>query len=157
MDFEQQWKQMTLQQRRELAVFAAEQVLDFFEQENPDDKRPRLAIEAAKKVIENDTEENRKLANNASNPACVSHILAHISDVAGSGKRTAHAAAHVVYAAVSAAASESDTIPDTEGPISIAAYISKYASRVSACTQEKIKNQASVLMECPVGVEPTTC
>ena len=41
------------------AVFCAEQCLDIFERQFPDDKRPRLAIEAAKAVTENDTAENR--------------------------------------------------------------------------------------------------
>ena len=44
------------------AVFAAEQVLDIFEHKYPEDKRPRAAIEAAKKCIENPSEENRKTA-----------------------------------------------------------------------------------------------
>jgi len=44
------------------AVYAAEQVIDIFEKEFPDDKRPREAIEAAKKCIENPSEENKKEA-----------------------------------------------------------------------------------------------
>ena len=44
------------------AVFAAEQVLDIFEKKFPDDKRPRLAIEAAKACIDNNTSKNRKTA-----------------------------------------------------------------------------------------------
>jgi hypothetical protein len=49
----------THKQRIQYAVFAAEQVLHIFEAKHPDDKRPRLAIEAAKKVIERDTAKNR--------------------------------------------------------------------------------------------------
>ena len=48
------------------AVFAAEQVIDIFEKEFPDDKRPRTAIEAAKKCIENPSDENKKEAGSAS-------------------------------------------------------------------------------------------
>ena len=44
------------------AVFAAEQVIEIFEKKHPNDKRPRAAIEAAKKYIENPTEENRAAA-----------------------------------------------------------------------------------------------
>lgn len=47
------------------AVFAAEQVIGIFEKKYPDDKRPREAIDAAKKAIENDTKENRKAADTA--------------------------------------------------------------------------------------------
>ena len=50
-------------QKIQYAVYAAEQVIDIFEKKYPDDKRPRKAIEAAKKCIENDTEENRSAAS----------------------------------------------------------------------------------------------
>ena len=52
-------------QKIQYAVYAAEQVIDIFEKKYPDDKRPRKAIEAAKKCIENDTEENRSKAESA--------------------------------------------------------------------------------------------
>ncbi len=45
-----------------LAIFAAELTLDNFEKKYPDDKRPRLALEAAKKVLKSDTVENRSAA-----------------------------------------------------------------------------------------------
>ena len=41
------------------AVFAAEQVIKIYEKKYPNDKRPRKAIEAAKKVIEKDSVKNR--------------------------------------------------------------------------------------------------
>ena len=44
------------------AVFAAEQVIDLFEQKYPDDKRPREAIEAAKKCIDDPSEKNKVAA-----------------------------------------------------------------------------------------------
>jgi hypothetical protein len=47
------------------AIFAAEQVLENYEKQYPDDKRPRLAIEAAKKVLKNNSEQNRSAANSA--------------------------------------------------------------------------------------------
>ena len=42
---------MTYDQSVSYAVFAAEQVIDIYEKKYPDDKRPREAIEAAKKCI----------------------------------------------------------------------------------------------------------
>ena len=45
-----------------LAVFSAELVLKNYEIEYPKDLRPRQAIEAAKKVLFEDTEENRSAA-----------------------------------------------------------------------------------------------
>ena len=56
-------------QKIQYAVYAAEQVIDIFEKKYPDDKRPRKAIEAAKKCIENDTEENRSAAESAAESA----------------------------------------------------------------------------------------
>ena len=51
------------------AVFAAELVIDIFEKKYPDDKHPREAIEAAKKCIENPSDENKKEAVNAARAA----------------------------------------------------------------------------------------
>jgi hypothetical protein len=51
------------------AVFAAEQVLDIFEKKYPEDKRPRMAIEAAKKVVMDDTTANREAAGEAAREA----------------------------------------------------------------------------------------
>jgi hypothetical protein len=55
------WK-WTKQDSVALAIFAAELVIDNFEKEYPKDHRPRKAIEAAKKWLENPTEKNRKAA-----------------------------------------------------------------------------------------------
>lgn len=41
------------------AVYAAEQVVGIYEKKYPEDKRPRLAIEAARKCIEAPSEENK--------------------------------------------------------------------------------------------------
>ena len=52
-----------------LAVYAAELVLENFEKEYPDDKRPREAIEAAKKVLKRDSQKNRSAAWSARSAA----------------------------------------------------------------------------------------
>ncbi len=51
---------MTYKQYVSYAVFAAEQVID-----NPEDKKPKEAIEAAKKCIDNPSEENKAVAATA--------------------------------------------------------------------------------------------
>jgi hypothetical protein len=56
---------MTYKQYVSYAVYAAEQVIDIYEAKYPDDKRPRLAIEAAKKCIKNPTEENKIAVDDA--------------------------------------------------------------------------------------------
>jgi len=44
------------------AVYAAEQVIDIYEEKYPDDKRPRKAIEAAKRCIKNPSRRNKTAA-----------------------------------------------------------------------------------------------
>jgi hypothetical protein len=56
---------MDRREKIQYAVFAAEQVIDIFEKKAPDDKRPRLAIDAAKSVLKKDTPENREAAKAA--------------------------------------------------------------------------------------------
>jgi hypothetical protein len=53
---------MTYKQRVSYGVFAAEQVIGIYEKKYPDDKRPRNAIEAAKKCITNPSKKNRVAA-----------------------------------------------------------------------------------------------
>ena len=51
------------------AVHAAEQTIAIYEKEFPDDDRPRKAIEAAKRCIENPRDENKKSAAYAASAA----------------------------------------------------------------------------------------
>lgn len=47
------------------AIYAAESVIEIFEEKYPNDNRPRLAIAAAKKVLKNNTQSNRASATSA--------------------------------------------------------------------------------------------
>ena len=47
------------------AAYAAKQAIGIYDKKYPDDKRPRLAIEAAERCIENPTAENKKAADAA--------------------------------------------------------------------------------------------
>ena len=87
-------RRMTRKQYLQYAVFAAEQVLDIFEKKYPNDKRPREAIAAARKCIEDDTQENRAYAADAA---------AYAADAA------AYAAAAADYAADYAAYDKENT------------------------------------------------
>jgi len=55
------WK-WTKRDSVELAIYAAELVLEHHEKEHPDDKRPREAINAAKQWLKNPTRENQDAA-----------------------------------------------------------------------------------------------
>ena len=62
------WK-WTKKDSLSLAIYAAEKVLHIFEKKYPNDKRPREAIEAAKKVLFKDTKKNRDAARDAAGAA----------------------------------------------------------------------------------------
>ena len=55
----------TRPQKLAYAIVAAEQVLDIYEKKYTSDDKPRKAIEAARKVLENDNAHNRALADAA--------------------------------------------------------------------------------------------
>ena len=56
---------MNRKQKIQYAIFASESVIDIYEKKYPGDNRPRNAIEAAKKVLKNDTKKNRAAAYDA--------------------------------------------------------------------------------------------
>jgi len=91
------------------AVFMAELVLPIFETERPNDDRPRKAVEAAKAVIENDSEENRKAAAAAYAAAAAAYAAADAAAYAAAAAANAYAAAAAAAAdAVAAAAAAAD-------------------------------------------------
>jgi hypothetical protein len=93
---------MTVRERREIAIFAAEQVLPIFEKKYPKEFRPRKAIEAAKAVLKNDTPKNRKAAYAAADAAYAAYAAAY-ANAAYAAAYAAYAAAYAAYAAVYAA------------------------------------------------------
>jgi hypothetical protein len=96
-------------QRVQYAVFAAEQVIDIFEKKHPADKRPRLAIEAAKKCIDDPSKENRKAAAYVAAYAARAAADAAYAANAAYAARAAACAADAAYAANAAyAASAAD-------------------------------------------------
>ena len=56
-------------QKIRYAIYAAEQVIDLYEKEYPDDKRPRNAIESAKAVLKSDTAVTRAATRAAAGDA----------------------------------------------------------------------------------------
>jgi hypothetical protein len=97
----------TVRDSRELAIYAAELVIDIYEKQYPNDKRPREAIEAAKKVLEKDTKKNRDAADAAADAAYAAADAARAAyaaaRAAADAARAAYAAAYAAYAAARAA------------------------------------------------------
>ena len=93
---------MTYKQYVSYAVYAAEQVIAIYEKKYPNDKRPRKAIDAAKKCIKNPTAKNKKAAYAAAYAAA---DAAADADAYGAAAYAADAAAvAAAYAAADAAA-----------------------------------------------------
>ena len=115
---------MTHKQKVQLAVFAAEQVIQFFEKKYPNDDRPRKAIEAAKEWIKDPSEETKGKAVEArraayadaatdaatdadayADAAAAAYAAAYAADAVGvgGGVAAAYAAAYAADAATDAA------------------------------------------------------
>jgi len=94
-----------------LAIFAAELCIDNFEKEYPTDKRPRQAIEAAKKWLKNPTEENRSAAGSARSAAESVWSAAGSADSAAwsAAGSAAGSAAESVWSAARSARSAADS------------------------------------------------
>jgi len=87
---------MSYEQYVAYGVYAAEQVIKIYEKKYPDDKRPRQAIEAAKKCIDNPSQENKAAADAAADAA---YAAAYDAADAAYAANAANAAAYAADAA----------------------------------------------------------
>ncbi len=109
-DDKQAWTEMrikkaykwTKEEPVKLAIFSAYSVLDIYEKQYPEDKRPRQAIEAAEKYVKDPSEKNKDAARAAYGAA----YAAYAADAAAYA--AADAAARAAYAAAYAAAEAAD-------------------------------------------------
>jgi len=127
------------QQKIQFAVFAAEQVLDVFEKKYPDDKRPRMAIAAAKAVVENDTKENRAAEHAASAAASAAWAASDAARAAESGGESGgeSVAAYVASAAASAASVASDASDAASAAWAAAGVAESVASDAARAAMKK--------------------
>jgi hypothetical protein len=88
------------------AVFAAEQVIKIYEKKYPHDKRPRQAIEAAKKCIKDPSAVNKKNATYAA--ADAADAAAYAAYAYAAANAAADAANAAAYAYANAAADAAD-------------------------------------------------
>jgi len=117
---------MTKKQYVSYAIFAAEQVIDIYEKKHPGDERPREAIHAAKKVLENDTKKNRAAAYAAAYADVAADADAAAAYAAAAAAYAADAAADAAAAAAYAAAAAAAAAADA------AAYAAAYADVAAA-------------------------
>ena len=86
------------------AVYASEQVIEIYEKKHPNDNRPRLAIEAAKKCIKSPSKNNKSAAANAAYAAANAADAAAYAAADAEANAAANAAANASNAAANAAA-----------------------------------------------------
>jgi hypothetical protein len=103
-----------------LAIYSAELVLDNYERWNPKDKSVRNAIEAAKRVLEDDTEENRSAAGSAARSAARSAADSAADSAAGS--------AYSAYSAAYSAARSADSAARSADSAAYSAYSAAYSA-----------------------------
>jgi hypothetical protein len=146
---------MTCKQNIEIAIFCAEQVIHIYEASYPDDNRPRAAIEAAKAVLANDTEENRKAARSAADAADAAHYdydVYYSTKAARSAAYDAHAAHYAArsaaYAAAAAAHYDYDVYYSTKAARS-AAYAAEatYVDAAYAAAYTDVSVQETIIRE----------
>jgi hypothetical protein len=104
------------------AVYAAKQVLWIFEAKYPDDKRPRIAIQAAVKYLHNPNATNADAAYAANAAYAAAYAAAYTADAAR--------AAATAYAAAYAAAHTADSA-DTAATTYAAIYAAAHAARAT--------------------------
>jgi len=155
---------MSEKQRKQFAIYAAEQVLHIFEASHPDDKRPRLAIAAAKKALKSNTKANRDAAYGAACAAACAGAASALAaadyaapDVAGYGAPDAAgadlslAASYAASAASYAAGAGYTAANSTAFAAANAARAAIADTATTACAsiamQEKLIRKAVKLLE----------
>jgi len=116
------------------AVYAAKQVLGLFEEEYPNDDRPRKAIKAVEKYIKNPTKKNKEAAYAAADAAHAAYAAAYAARAAYAACAAAYVAraARAAYAAHAAYAAYADAA-------TYAAADAAYAARAADRTKLQIK------------------
>jgi len=107
-------------QKIQYAIYAAEQVIDIFEKQYPEDKRPRQAIDAAKIVLKKNTIETRN--------AAAAYSAAAYSAAAYSAAAYSAAAYSAAYSANAAAAAANAAYSYANAAAANAAYAANYAA-----------------------------
>ena len=122
------------------AIFAAEQVLDIFEKEFPEDKRPREAIEAARTVLKNNNKKNRVSAARSAESAARSAARSAYSAAYSAAESVAYSVAYSAEAAAYSVAYSAEAAAYSAAASAESAAEAAAESAVSAArTAMKIK------------------
>jgi len=110
---------MEYKQYAAYAIFAAEQVINIYEKKYPENKRPREAIEAAKKCVKDPSDDNKKAAAAA---YAAAYAAAADAAYAAAAVAAAYAAAAAAYADAAYAAAAVAAAAKQEMQIKILKY-----------------------------------
>ncbi|MDD5354956.1 MAG: Imm5 family immunity protein [Candidatus Omnitrophica bacterium] len=121
-------------QKIQYAIFAAEQVINLYEEKYPNDKRPREAIEAAKAYLNKPTQKNKDAAADA---AYAAYAAADAAYAAHAAAYAAHAAAYAAHAAAYAA--DAAYVAHAAAYAADAAYVADAAAYAAAYAEMKTK------------------
>jgi hypothetical protein len=118
---------MSYKQDVAYAIYAAEQVIAVFEKQYPEDKRPKIAIEAAKECLKNPNKKNKAAA--AAAYVAAADAAAAYADAAAAAYAAAYAAktANAAYANAAYVAAYA------------AAYVAAYADAAAAYAADAAK------------------
>jgi hypothetical protein len=129
---------MNKKQKVYYAIFAAEQVIGFYENKYPDDPRPRKAIEAAKAYLANPCARTKRAAAAAADAAAyaadAAAYAAYAADAAAYAAAVADAAAYAADAAAYAADAAADAA-------AYAAYDAADAAYAADAAKEEMYNK----------------
>ena len=128
-------RRMERTQYIQYAIFAAEQVIENYEKQYPDDNRPRLAIEAARRCLTDDSEAADSAAYSAAS-AADSAAYSAADSAAYSAARAARAADSAADSAASAAYSAASAADSAADSAARAAYSAARAALIEM--QKKI-------------------
>ncbi len=129
---------MTKIQAVRYACYAARQILYIYEDESPNDYRPRRAIEAAESYAKNPTEENRNAAYTAADAAYAAYTAdatyatKSAADAANAAADAAYYAAHATNSAKAAcyASNTASFTPTGSNPKRLMAKILRYGVKL---------------------------
>lgn len=133
----------TKEQNIKWSILCASKVLSIFEEKYPNDKRPRHALEAVEKYLNEPSEMNENAAYAAANAAHAANVAdaANAAGAAGAAGAAAHTAYAAAYAAANATYAPARTAYATVRATAWAAY-----AAANTANEREIEEEVNLLL-----------
>jgi len=131
-------RRMERKQYIQYAIYAAEQVIEIYEKQYPDDKRPRQAIEAARRCLTDDSSAARAAYSAADSAASAAYSAAD-SAAYSAADSAADSAASAAYSAAYSAARAAYSAAYSAASAAYSAARAAYSAADSAALEEMQK------------------